>query len=137
MGTVLTVSLTLVLWQPIHTILHESSHAVVAKYYGVEITNFKPYPHYARNGFYFGSVDYVDIQGDRYIRNISAAPYILDAFMISVGEIYYFRNQIDTRIEQSMMSILVVAPMIDIACNMIGYLRGNNSDFKFIIGGKF
>lgn len=128
--------LTLALWFPVHTTLHEGAHAVIAKGCGGQVEEFKPYPHQADDGFYFGSVSYSGVP-NRCQQTLAVAPYLLDSAMIAGGLVYMGTADSNTTVGKVVKAILIVAPIVDIATNVVRYARGGSGDFQVVLNGSF
>lgn len=66
-------------------LLHEASHAVMAKHNGAKIVTFKPFPHSINGTFYFGRTSWVLPEGKKLSRWVYAAPLFTDWVLVVLG----------------------------------------------------
>lgn len=111
--------LFLILGAVFSVVLHETSHIVVAKYYGCVILEFRPYPHFYEEKFYFGRVSYL-CGTNNPIKASALAPLIRAiAFGLTWGICGYFWKPLWT---------LAVWDLLDVINWFQGYVRGSGND---------
>lgn len=113
---------------PLHTLIHEGSHAVAAEMLGYGVTGFYPYPHLHEDKFYFGRIT-IDKESPGGTEQIvfSLAPHMVDIFMFSFSDILLSTEIVDIKDTTGIVLYIfgIVAPVIDFS---VGYLEGSDWD---------
>jgi hypothetical protein len=105
---------------PVHTFVHESSHAFSAELMNRSVKVFKPYPHIHEGRLYLGRVDpwlgyRPPTQNEELAFNL--APYITDVVMFATTDALLSSGAVDIKTFWGTTLYLfgMVAPMVDFA----------------------
>lgn len=96
---------------PIHTALHESSHALAATLQGNKVTALRPYPHNEDGQFRFGYISTEKENGLMFF----LAPSIMDVLLFSVSDALLYSKTVNIKsIYGNLLYVFgIVAPLVD------------------------
>jgi hypothetical protein len=121
---------------PLHTLVHEGSHAAMAEMLGYGVTGFYPYPHYYDEKFYFGRVT-TSVENPSGTEQLlfSLAPALVDISMFSVSDALLSTKIVDIHSIAGMALYIfgIIAPLIDFS---VGYLEGSDWDNARAVSSK-
>lgn len=114
---------------PVHTLIHEGSHAAAAKLLGYKVTGLYPYPHYYQSNFYFGRVttNGENLTGAERIA-FYLAPHVTDIFIFTASDILLSTEIVKIKsVSGTVLFVFgIVAPVVDFS---VGFVGGSDWDY--------